>query len=171
MAGFRKIGVLVCMLCFLQQIHAQKLDKEFKTFYKGFQRNVAVDSINALKKVMYFPFQTIHWIDGMNNLTEEEKADGLIEEGDVDSLSDQIFHEEARRLVPTMEVERVQQIDVVGSGDYYKRLGGIVDQGSTLLELYCQDATLSDDYFAFVFGKIHNEYRILAYYTTGRIKN
>lgn len=159
------------MLCFLQQIQAQKLDKEFRTFYKGFQRNLAADSINALKRVMYFPFQTIHWIDGMNTLTDEEKADGLIEEADVDRLRNQIFHEEARKLIPTMEVERIQQIDIAGSGDYYKRLGNIVDRGSTLLELYFQDASLSDDYFAFVFGKVQNEYRILAYYTTGRIKN
>jgi len=173
-SDFRKIGGLLCLLFFSQQVYSQKLDKEFRAFYKGFQRNVAADSINALKNTMYFPFQTIYWIDGMNALTDEEKADGMIDEEDIDVLSKRIFNEEVRRVVPAMEVERVQQIDVEGSGDYYKRLAKVVDKGSTLLELYCQVVaadTLGDEYFAFIFGKVNNEYRILSYYTTGRIKN
>lgn len=151
----------------------QKLDKEFKSFYKGFQRNVEADRIGEIKQVMYFPFQTIYWIDDLNSLTEEEKLDGLIDTQEFKQYRTAIFNEDVKGIVAVRDAEQVQQIDIVSSGDYYKRLANLIDPGSTLLELYCQygeNSTVGDDYFAFVFGKIKGEYRILSYYTNTRIK-
>lgn len=153
--------------------HSQKIDKEFKSFYKGFQRNIEAGQIDAIRNVLQFPLQTIYWVDEMNSLSEEEKLDGLLDTGDFDQYQSLIFNEDVRRIIPQRSVEQVQQIDVESSGDYYKRLAGSIDAGSTLLELYCQYGeydTVGDHYFAFVFGKVNGEYRVLSYYTDTRIK-
>ncbi|WP_134088831.1 hypothetical protein [Olivibacter sp. XZL3] len=166
-------AVLFCLMLLAASAFSQKLDKEFKSFYKGFQRNVEADRIDEIKQVMCFPFQTIYWIDDLNTLSEEEKSDGLIDAQEFEQYRASIFNEDVKRIVAVRDAEQVQQIDVASSGDYYKRLANLIDPGSTLLELYCQygeNSTVGDDYFAFVFGKIKGEYRILSYYTNTRIK-
>lgn len=152
---------------------SQKIGKEFRAFYTGFQRNVEAGHSAALKQIAYFPFQTIYWIDGVNTFSDEEKADGLIQAEDFDQYNTRIFNADVRRMIPEMDVTRVQQIDLEASGDYYKQLGKLVDSGTTLLELYCQygeDGSIGEHYFAFVFGRVNSEYRILAYYTNERVK-
>jgi len=174
MNGWKRIFLLTFTLVFAYQLgFSQKITKEFRTFYTGFQRNIEADHLAALKEVLYFPFQTSYWIDGMNAFSDEEKADGLIQAEDFDQYGSRIFNADVKRLVSEMDVTRVQQIDLEASGDYYKRLGQQVDRGTTLLELYCQygeESTVGEHYFAFVFGKVNSEYRVLAYYTSERVK-
>jgi|GEM_PF-1048224 len=152
----------------------QKLDRNFGRFYTHFQEAIAQDDQNQLKNLCHFPFQTIYWIDGINHLSEEEKQDGLLDSVAFGQYENSIFNTDVKRLVPNMGLERVQQIDLNGSGDYYRRLGKVIDERSTLLELYCQfsqtGSGIGDDYFAFLFGKINGEYRVLAYYTKTRLK-
>ncbi|QNL50414.1 hypothetical protein H8S90_01975 [Olivibacter sp. SDN3] len=166
------VGIGLMSLC-ATNVFAQKIDKKFKQFYRDFQENVTIKNIDALKEMMHYPLQTIYWIDELNHFTDEEKADGLINAEQFEKYSDVIFHQDVQRLVPTMEVERIQQIDVEASGDYYKRLGKLIDDKSSLLELYCQfseGSSVGDDYFAFIFGKINDEYKVIAYYGKERIK-
>jgi len=174
----KKIQIIMFTVCVLlfsvcKMGFAQKLDKEFRSFYKGFQRNLEANNQEAITQICYFPLQTLYWIDGVNNLSDEEKADGLIEQEDFATYDTLIFNATVRELVPQVAVDQVQQIDVAASGDYYKRLGKLIDQGSTLLELYCtygDQGALGDRYFAFIFGRVQGEYRVLAYYTTERVK-
>jgi len=165
--------VCLLLLSVCQMGFAQKLDKEFRSFYKGFQRNLEAHNQEAITRICYFPLQTLYWVDGVNNLSDEEKADGWIEQNDFATYDTIIFNATVREIVPQVAVDQVQQIDVAASGDYYKRLGELIDQGSTLLELYCtygDRGALGDRYFAFIFGRVQGEYRVLAYYTTERVK-
>lgn len=164
---------LSCLSMLTLTAQAQKIDKEFRSFYKGLQRNIETDRVEAITNIVHFPLQTIYWVDELNNLSEEEKRDGLLESEDFDRYRSVIFNEDVKRIIPLRQVEQVQQIDIESSGDYYKRLAELIDPGSTLLELYCQYGeydTVGDNYFAFVFGKVNGEYRILAYYTDTRVK-
>ncbi|WP_345231531.1 hypothetical protein [Olivibacter ginsenosidimutans] len=165
------LGLLLLGLCGTS--FGQKLDKAFRSFYTGFQRNVAAQRLDALQQVIYFPLQTMYWIDGMNSFSDEEKANGLIQADEFDQYADTIFNDQVRRLIPETDVSRIQQIDVEASGDYYKRLGRLIDKGTTLLELYCEyggNSSVGDHYFGFVFGRVQGEYRVMAYYTSLRIK-
>lgn len=166
-------GIFVLLFVLSQTTFAQKMDGKLKTFYKTFQESIRTDDINALSGSMYFPFQTIYWVDGVNELNEEEKADGLIKKEEFAHLASKIYHSDVKRLIPKMDIEHLQQIDVESSGDYYRQLAKVVDGQNSLYELYCQyseDSTVGDDYFAFIFGKVNNEYKVLAYYSKGRIK-
>lgn len=171
----RKSFFLVALLlnCCTTVNFAQKIDNEFKQFYNNFQKCVAIKDSVALKDMIHYPLQTVYWIDDLNHFTEEEKEDGLINAEQFDKYAHVIFHQDVQRLVPKMEVERIQQIDVAASGDYYKRLGALIDDKSSLLELYCQyseGSSVGDDYFAFIFGKVNDEYKVIAYYGKERIK-
>lgn len=169
----KMVGVFFLLLTLSYSASAQKIDGKFKSFYKTFQEAIKTDRLDVLSAKMYFPFQTIYWVDDINELSEEEKMDGLIDSNDFKRYHSTIFHKDVKRLVPQMEIERIQQIDIASSGDYYKKLGQLVDDQSTLYELYCQyaeDSTVGDDYFAFIFGKVNNEYKVLAYYSKFRIK-
>lgn len=166
-------GLFILLFVLRQEAFAQKIDGKLKTFYKTFQESIRTDDMNTLSGCMYFPFQTIYWVDGVNELNEEEKADGLIKKEEFATYASKIYHSDVKRLVPKTGVEHLQQIDIGSSGDYYRQLARVVDGQDTLYELYCQyseDSTVGDDYFAFIFGKVNNEYRVLAYYSKWRVK-
>lgn len=167
------IGFFVLLFALSQGAFAQKIDGKLKTFYKTFQESIRTDDMNRLSGCMYFPFQTIYWIDGINELNEEEKADGLIRKEEFTTYGPKIYHADVKRLIPKMGLEHLQQIDIESSGDYYRQLASAVDGQDNLYELYCQyseDSTVGDDYFAFIFGKVNNEYKVLAYYSKWRVK-
>lgn len=172
-ANFMSSAVFFVLILCNITVYGQKIDKDFKSFYKGFQRNIEADRMDAIRNVVHFPLQTIYWIDDVNALSDDEKLDGLIEADDFGQYQSIIFNEDVKRIIPQREVDQIQQIDIESSGDYYKRLAKLIDPGSTLLELYCQYGeydTVGDNYFAFVFGKVNGEYQVLAYYTDTRIK-
>jgi hypothetical protein len=168
-----KIIGLFISFALSQGAYAQKIDGKLKAFYKTFQESIRKDDMNTLSACMYFPFQTIYWIDGINKLNEEEKADGLIGKEEFTTYAPKIYHPDVKRLIPKMGIEHLQQIDIESSGDYYRQLANAVDGQDNLYELYCQyseDSTVGDDYFAFIFGKVNNEYKVLAYYSKWRVK-
>lgn len=167
------IGLFILLFALNQEAYAQKMDNKLKAFYKTFQESIVTDDMNTLSGCMYFPFQTIYWVDGVNELNEEEKADGLIKKEEFATYASKIYHPDVKRLVPKMGGEHLQQIDIESSGDYYRQLANAVDGQDNLYELYCQyseDSTVGDDYFAFIFGKVNNEYKVLAYYSKRRVK-
>lgn len=147
---------------------AKYADPELRTFFGRLQELVAQDRLDELKAMIAFPLQTLYWIDGADSLTAEEKQMGIMGEEAYDDYKNELFYEPVWTYLPEASETEVRQIDVLASGAYYKDLQQKLDANSPIYEYYRQytlDGKVGGDFFAFVFGKVDGQYKIVGYYS------
>ncbi|WP_028295780.1 hypothetical protein [Olivibacter sitiensis] len=147
---------------------AKGSDAELATFFHHLQDLVANDELDEIKNMIAFPLQTLYWIDGDDSISMEEKQQGLMSEEDYEEYKNDLFYEPVWTYMPQASETEVRQINVASSGSYYKELQQKLDVNSPIYEYYRQytlDGKVDGDFFAFVFGKVNGQYKIVGYYS------
>lgn len=85
-----------------------------------------------------------------------------------------LFHADVKRLLPGTTEDELNEIDLKTDDPYYQALQKLCDANSTLYEAYLQyplKGRAAASYFAFVFGRIHGKYKVIAYYAQWPVKD
>ena len=156
---------LLMVVCLSHRVSAQTSNDEvvFQVALKNFQSAVLHRNPVKAANMMNFPLFTSKTDFGSG---EEMPADAIsLKEFEV--YKNDIFNAEVSRILPKMRDDAVSEID--GNEDsYYAELKKRVDARSKMYECYVQYPKKDgkgENYFAFIFGKIKNHYKVIAYYS------
>lgn len=158
---------LIGLLTGLQPASGQKTERSMELLFRDFQETVKNQDTAALKQLAHFPFRTGYWIDGVDSLSADQKAAGLLDNNQFSDRIDHILTPDVLRLVPRADPKRLLRIDVAASGSYYRELASQCDPGSPLYELYLSftdNGQVGSRYVAFIFGRVNQQYKVLAHY-------
>ncbi|RFS19955.1 hypothetical protein DVR12_19690 [Chitinophaga silvatica] len=138
-------------------------DQLFRTTFSVLQKSVKENNKELIKTLIHFPLPT----------TNDGELDGEIHYNEFNDYYSDIFHKEVRRLLPMADEDNIQEIDSNTTDAYYKILKQTIDSASKLYEVYIQypeKRNNSESYFAFVFGRIYGEYKVVGYYAKWPVK-
>lgn len=147
---------------------AKGSDADLQVFFRRLQQLVANDGLEEIKTMIAFPLQTLYWIDGDDSLSVEDKQKGLMPADAYEQYKNDLFYEPVWTYLPQASEMEVRQVNVASSGSYYKALQKKLDANSPIYEYYRQytiDGKVDGDFFAFLFGKVNGQYKIVGYYS------
>ncbi len=165
--GIRILIGLMGLLTGAQLVSGQQNDRGIQLFFRNFQETVKHRDTAVLKQLVHYPFRTGYWVDGVDSFSVSEKTAGLLDRYQFSNYLSHILTPDVLRLIPGADPKRLLRIDVAASGSYYRELASRCDPDSPLYELYLSftnNGRVGSRYFAFVFGRVNGEYKILAYY-------
>lgn len=150
-------------------------DKQnFRATFDAFRKAVKRNNIDSVKQYIHFPLQTaLQWTNDDLESRPVDKSAGLVTYSEFKEYYADIFHADVRRLLPGTVESELQEIDNQTDEDYYKTLQQVTDKGSKLFEAYLQYPERngrSESFFAFVFGRINGQYKVVAYYAKWPVK-
>ena len=142
-------------------------EEQFRSFLAKFKSTVKTKNREAIAKFFHFPLQTLpQWTnDELKNSTITPQ-EGLINQTEFSTYFDDIFTQDAVKLIPASKEDDLSEIEKTTPENYYKTLQQVTDKGSTLYELqkqYTEDNG-KETSFGFVFGKVGGTYKVISYY-------
>ncbi|MFB6456730.1 hypothetical protein ACE38W_15770 [Chitinophaga sp. Hz27] len=150
-------------------------EKQFRIVLKEFQQAVKTNNPDTIRKYLRFPLQTaMQWTNDDVKAGIVDKPGGLVSLQEFKQYYPSIFHQDVRHLIPNAGEDNLQEIDQDTPEDYYKTLRRVTDKNSHLYEVYEQypeKNNHAETFFAFVFGKIDGEYKVIAYYAKWPVKD
>lgn len=148
-------------------------EQQFRQFLKQFKDAVKAKSKFQLVTMFHFPLQTLpQWTNDDLNNTTVKPQEGLINQNEFPTYFDDIFTQDAIKLIPASSENDLSEIDKTTTENYYKTLQQLTDKGSTLYELqkqYTEDNG-KETSFGFVFGKVGGKYKAISYYRPWPLK-
>lgn len=149
-------------------------EQNFRGTFEAFRKAVKRNNIDSVKQYIHFPLQTaLQWTNDDLESRPVDKSAGLVTYSEFKEYYADIFHADVRRLLPGTVESELQEIDNQTNDDYYKTLQQVTDKGSKLYEAYLQYPEhngRSESFFAFVFGRINGQYKVVAYYAKWPVK-
>ncbi|MBV7529412.1 hypothetical protein [Chitinophaga sp. sic0106] len=149
-------------------------EQKFRIALAVLQQAVKKNDTVMIKKCIRFPLQTcLQWTNEDLKTTQVDKAAGKVAFYEFSEYYPNIFHAAVKRLLPKAGESALQEIDEKMNEDYYNTLRQGTDKGSKLYEVYEQYPEKSghaESFFAFVFGRIAGEYKVVAYYAKWPVK-
>jgi hypothetical protein len=145
----------------------------FRSCLAKFKNVVKAKNKAAITALFNFPLQTLpQWTNDELKNSSVTPQDGMINQTEFLTYFDDIFTEDAVKLIVASKEDDLSEIEKNTSENYYIALRKLTDKGSTLFELqkqYLQDNG-QETSFGFVFGKIRGAYKIISYYRTWPLK-
>ncbi|RYE27447.1 MAG: hypothetical protein EOP45_01180 [Sphingobacteriaceae bacterium] len=148
-------------------------EEQFRSVLSKFKSVVKFKNKEAITAFFHFPLQTLpQWTnDELKNLTVKPQY-GLIKQKEFSTYFDDIFTNDAIKLIPASKEDDLSEIEKSTTENYYITLQKLTDKGSALYELqkqYTQDNG-QETSFGFVFGKVGGTYKIISYYRPWPLK-
>jgi hypothetical protein len=137
--------------------------KEFNRLFKEITESLKRNELDHLETVMNFPFYTSR----IDNGDASDAPTDPIPATEFQTYKSAIFNAGVIRILPRYKEDDILEIDSKTNDAYYKSLRKLTDADSKMYEVYVQypeRGTQAESYFAFVFGKVKGEYKILATY-------
>jgi hypothetical protein len=145
----------------------------FRNCLAKFKSAVKVKNKAAIATFFNFPLQTLpQWTnDELKNSTVTPQ-DGLIKQTEFSTYFNDIFTQDAIKLIATSKEDDLSEIEKNTPENYYITLQKVTDRGSTLFELQKQYTQNNgqETSFGFVFGKVRGAYKIVSYYRPWPLK-
>jgi hypothetical protein len=149
-------------------------EQKFRIALAVLQQAVKKNDEEQIKKCIHFPLQTsLQWTNEDLKNTQVDKTAGKVGFNEFKEYYPNIFHAAVRQLLPKAGEDNLQEIDEKMNEDYYNTLRQGTDKGSKLYEVYEQYPEKNghaESFFAFVFGRIAGEYKVVAYYAKWPVK-
>lgn len=146
----------------------------FRAFIVKFKNAVKAKDTAQVKALFNFPLQTSpQWSNEDLKNSRIDYKSGLITDKEFATYYQDIFTNDAIKLIPASAEDDLSEIDKTTTEDYYKKLMPVTDKGSTLYELekqYAQDNG-QETSFGFVFGKVKGSYKAISYYRPWPLKD
>lgn len=158
------IKLLIIMASFsLTSAQTNKDEVTFGIALKNFQSAVLHKDLGKAANFMHFPLFTskAEFYNG-----KELPADAIGRQ-EFELYENEIFNAEVSRILPKLGKEAIREI-AGNEESYYLTLKNTTDSKSKMYECYVQYPTkngIGENYFAFIFGKIKNDYKVIAYYS------
>ncbi|SDZ80211.1 hypothetical protein [Pedobacter hartonius] len=151
-------------VCFTPTASAQTKRDEaaFHDALKSFQSAVLQKNLVKAGNMMHFPLFTSKADPGNG---KELPADPIGKQ-ELECYKNDIFNADVGRILPKLGEEALSEI-AANEDSYYAALRKATDPGSKMYECYSQYPGRnggSESFFAFIFGKINNNYKVIAYY-------
>lgn len=165
------ILLLLILFCGPSIAQNQSVTKRigFQSLLTNFKSAIKKGDQVRLEQMLNYPFYT-NRADGNNGDFYPSES---ISKTEFKAYSTELFHADVRRLFPQLHANELSEIDSKTKDTYYLALQKICDPGSKLYEAYLQYGLsngISESYFAFVFGRIKGNYRVIAYYGKWPVK-
>jgi hypothetical protein len=164
---------LLLLICLSGQTVAQTAKSitkvGFQSLLTNFKSAIQKGDQVRLGQLLNYPFYT-NRADGNNGDFYPSEP---ISKTEFKTYSKELFHTDVRRLFPQLHIDELSEIDNKTKDTYYLALLKTCDPGSKLYEAYLQCGLangISESYFAFVFGRIKGNYRVIAYYGKWPVK-
>ncbi|RPD43286.1 hypothetical protein EG028_03030 [Chitinophaga barathri] len=123
---------------------------------------------------MYFPLQTAQqWTNQDLRDMAVDKEGGKVSRQEFNSYRENIFNRDVLRLLPDAKEGELSEIDARSPEDYYKLLRKCTDRATKMYEVYMQYPEkngTAENYFAFVFGRVKGQYKVIGYYAKWPVK-
>jgi hypothetical protein len=143
-------------------------EQAFRRFFAVFQKAVQQDNPGQLATLLYFPLQTAQqWTNEDLKNMDVDKESGKVSRNEFSSYHKNIFTPDVIRLLPKAKEEELSEIDAQSPEDYYKVLRRCTDKATKMYEVYMQYPEkngTAESYFAFVFGRVNGQYKVIGYY-------
>jgi hypothetical protein len=143
--------------------------QEFSLFFKAITESLKRSDLDHLETMMNFPFYTSRTDNGDSS---GEPTDPIINT-EFQKYKSAIFNPDVVRILPPYKENNILEIDSKTNEAYYSSLRKLTDAESKMYEVYIQypeSGTQGESYFAFVFGKVKSEYKVLATYAKWPVK-
>lgn len=176
MKNYRKYIVLLCCLCFSTMAQPADIDeKQFHTFFETFRQAVKQNNKAQLENMLYFPLQTAtKWTDEDLKNMDVDKNAGKVSRQEFSQYYKDIFTADVQRVLPKAGEEDLSGISENSPEDYYHTLQKETDPHTKMYEVYMQfpePNTNAGTYFAFVFGMVKGEYKVISYHAKWPVKD
>lgn len=152
----------------VKQSSSDPEEQKFRRFFAVFQKAVQQANPGQLATLLYFPLQTAQqWSNEDLKNMDVDKESGKVSRREFNSYHKNIFTPDVIRLLPGAKEEALSEIDAQSPEDYYKVLRQCTDKASKMYEVYMQYPEkngTAESYFAFVFGRVNGEYKVIGYY-------
>ncbi len=152
----------------VKQSSADPEEQAFRRFFAVFQKAVQQDKPGQLEALLYFPLQTAQqWTNEDLKNMDVDKESGKVSRGEFNSYRKNIFTPDVIRLLPKAKEEELSEIDAQSPEDYYRVLRKCTDKATKMYEVYMQYPEkngTAESYFAFVFGRVDGQYKVIGYY-------
>lgn len=149
-------------------------EEQFRSFFAVFQKAVQRNNPAQLAAMLYFPLQTAQqWTNQDLKDMHIDKEAGKVSKQEFNSYKGNIFNQDVLRLLPKAREEQLSEIDASSPEDYYKVLRKCTDKASKMYEVYMQYPETegnAENYFAFVFGRVKGQYKVIGYYAKWPVK-
>ncbi|SHL17550.1 hypothetical protein SAMN05444266_102314 [Chitinophaga jiangningensis] len=149
-------------------------ERKFRIALAVLQQAVKKNDEAQIKKCICFPLQTsLQWTNEELKTAQVDKTAGKVGFHEFSEYYPNIFHAAVKRLLPKAGEDNLQEIDEMMNEDYYNTLRQGTDKGSKLYEVYEQYPEKNghaESFFAFVFGRVAGEYKVVAYYAKWPVK-
>lgn len=143
-------------------------EQAFRRFFAVFQKAVQQDNPGQLATLLYFPLQTAQqWTNEDLKNMDVDKESGKVSRNEFSSYHKNIFTPDVIRLLPKAKEEELSEIDAQSPEDYYRVLRRCTDKATKMYEVYMQYPEkngTAESYFAFVFGRVKGQYKVIGYY-------
>lgn len=150
-------------------------EQQFPAFYAAFRQAVEQNEEKQLENMLHFPLQTaLKWADEDLKNMEVDKNAGKVSRQEFRRYYKDIFTADVKRVLPKASDDALSEISESAADDYYRSLRQETDPGSKMYEVYLQfpeQNTQAETYFAFVFGKVKGEYKVISYHAKWPVKD
>lgn len=149
-------------------------EQKFRTAFAAFQEAVKGNNEELVKKFIHFPLQTgKQWTNEDLRSAQIDKSAGNITASEFKEYYKNIIHAAVIRQLPRAAEDDLHEIDEKMNEDYYKTLQQGTDKDSKLYEVYQQYPEKNgsaESFYAFVFGRVEGEYKVVGYYAKWPVK-
>lgn len=165
-----KYALSIFMCFFLLNVFGQQKNDEqkFSKVFLNFKTAVKKQNFTEVMSLLHFPFFTSKFDNGDGR----DLPVDAISKAEFITYKTDIFYKDVLRILPKLDKNSVSE--VTGNKEiYYTTLYKTVDPGSKLYEMYVEyreQARDSESYFAFLFGRIKGQYKVIASYSKWPVK-
>lgn len=150
-------------------------EQKINTFFEAFRQAVKQNNMAQLENMLYFPLQTTtKWAnEDLKNMDVDKNA-GKVSRQEFSQYYKDIFTADVQRVLPKAGEEDLSGISENTPEDYYRTLMKETDPHTKMYEVYMQfpeQNTNAETYFAFVFGMVKGEYKVISYHAKWPVKD